>query len=192
MKKKMNTKDHIFAGAFGAIYIVILFASVAILAINPLMYLFTPLIVGIIQGPVFALYTSKVPKKGAILLLSTLCGLLITAYSPIPFIVAVVSGVVAEIFMKNRDKDLKGSFTLAYCSFNLLTMAPFTLLIFAREQFLKVSLGYYGQAYVDKITSLTPSWILIVLVVLALIGGFFGARLGQKLNKKHFERAGLV
>lgn len=192
MKKKMNTKDYIFSGAFAAIYIVVLFASITILAINPLVYLLTPLIVGIIEGPVFALYTSKVPKRGAILLLSILCGLLITAYSPIPFIIALASGIVAEIIMNNREKNLKGKFTLAYSIFNILTMAPFTLLIFAREQFMQTSLEYYGQNYVDKIASLTPSWILIVLVALALIGGFIGAKLGQKLSKKHFEKAGLV
>ena len=57
---------------------------------------------------------------------------------------------------------------------------------------MKTSADYYGQDYVDRISALTPDWILIVLVILAVIGGLIGAKLGHKLNKKHFEQAGIV
>ena len=49
MKTKLTTKDLISAGAFGAIYLVLLTVlSSMILPIVPILYLATPLIAGII------------------------------------------------------------------------------------------------------------------------------------------------
>ncbi|GIN74539.1 membrane protein [Bacillus sp. J14TS2] len=191
-KKKMNTKDYIFAGAFAAMYIVILLAAVMIFGFNPILYLMIPLLAGIILGPVFILYISKVPKKGAILILSILSGLFMSSYSFIPLAIAVIAGVIAEVVLANRGGNIKVKHVIAYSIFNISLIGPFTLLIFARDQFMQTSADYYGEDYVDRISALTPDWILIVLVVLAIVGGLIGAMLGQKLNKKHFEQAGIV
>lgn len=63
MKTKLTTKDLIAAGAFGAIYLVVL-------PVVPVLFLATPLIAGIVLGTVYMLYAAKVPKKGAILILA--------------------------------------------------------------------------------------------------------------------------
>ena len=77
MKTKLSTKDLIAAGAFGAIYLVVLtvLASV-VLPMVPVLFLATPLIAGIVLGTVYMLYAAKVPKKGAILILAVLVGLI--------------------------------------------------------------------------------------------------------------------
>ena len=67
MKIKLTTKDLISAGAFGAIYLVLLTVlSSMILPIVPILYLATPLIAGIILGSVYMLYSLKVPRTGSI------------------------------------------------------------------------------------------------------------------------------
>ncbi|MEI3614292.1 MptD family putative ECF transporter S component [Pseudogracilibacillus sp. SO30301A] len=192
MKKKMNTKDYIFAGAFAALYIVILLAAVMLFGFNPIIYLMTPLIAGIILGPVFILYISKVPKKGAILILAILTGLVMSSYSIIPLVIAIAVGILAELVLTNRKGNIKVKNVIAYSIFNICLVGPFTMLLFARDQFMQTSADYYGQDYVDRISALTPDWILLVLVGLAIIGGLIGATLGNKLNKKHFEQAGIV
>lgn len=192
MKKKMNTKDYIFAGAFAALYVVIMLVAIMLLGFNPITYLLAPLIIGIIEGPVFVLYISKVPKKGAILILAILSGLVMSSYSLVPLGISVIVGLIAELMMTNRNRNIKLKSAIAYSIFNISIAGAFTMLIFARDQFMKTSADYYGQDYVDRISALTPDWILIVLVILAVIGGLIGAKLGHKLNKKHFEQAGIV
>lgn len=191
-EKKMNTKDYIFAGAFAALYVVIMLVAIMLLGFNPITYLLAPLIIGIIEGPVFVLYISKVPKKGAILILAILSGLVMSSYSLVPLGISVIVGLIAELMMTNRNRNIKLKSAIAYSIFNISIAGAFTMLIFARDQFMKTSADYYGQDYVDRISALTPDWILIVLVILAVIGGLIGAKLGHKLNKKHFEQAGIV
>ena len=55
MKTKLTTKDLITAGAFGAIYLVLLTVLSSILTIVPILFLATPLIAGIILGTVYML-----------------------------------------------------------------------------------------------------------------------------------------
>lgn len=64
MKTKLTTKDLITAGAFGAIYLVLLTVLSSVLTIVPILFLATPLIAGIILGTVYMLYATKVPRTG--------------------------------------------------------------------------------------------------------------------------------
>lgn len=192
MKKKMNTKDYIFAGAFSAIYIVILVATGMLFGLNPVTFLLTPLITGIILGPVFILYISKVPKRGAVFILAILSGLTLSSTTIAPLFIAIVAGILAEVVLNDRSKYTKLKNIVAYSIFNIIVVGPFTMLIFARDQFMKSSEYYYGKDYVEQFSALTPNWIILVIVALAIIGGIIGAIIGNKLNKKHFESAGIV
>ena len=192
MKKKMNTKDYIFAGAFAAIYIVILVATGMLFGLNPVTFLLTPLITGIILGPVFILYISKVPKRGAVFILAILSGLTLSSTTIAPLFIAIVAGILAEVVLNDRSKYTKLKNIVAYSIFNIIVVGPFTMLIFARDQFMKSSEYYYGKDYVEQFSALTPNWIILVIVALAIIGGIIGAIIGNKLNKKHFESAGIV
>ncbi|MFI3378564.1 MptD family putative ECF transporter S component [Mammaliicoccus sciuri] len=192
MKKKMNTKDYIFAGAFAAIYIVILVATGMLFGLNPVTFLLTPLITGIILGPVFILYISKVPKRGAVFILAILSGLTLSSTTIAPLFIAIITGILAEIVLKDRSKYTKLKNIVAYSIFNIIVVGPFTMLLFARDQFMKSSEYYYGKDYVEQFSALTPNWIILVIVALAIIGGIIGAIIGNKLNKKHFEKAGIV
>ena len=71
-------------------------------------------------------------------------------------------------------------------------MGPFWYVIFMKEAFLASCVQYGGQEYAAALDALTPAWILLVLMAIALIGGFIGAVLGQRLLRKHFEKAGVV
>ena len=67
MKSKLTTKDVIAAGAFAAIYLVLLTVlAVMVLPIVPVLYLATPLIAGVLLGTVYMLYCVKVPRTGAV------------------------------------------------------------------------------------------------------------------------------
>ena len=169
MKTKLTTKDLITAGAFGAIYLVLLTVLSSVLTIVPILFLATPLIAGIILGTVYMLYATKVPRTGAILVLALLVGL-ITA----------------------KRRKSAGALAVSYCVFNLTSMGPFFALILAKDAFLESCAGYYGEEYIATLDKLTPSWIVLVLIALALVGGLLGGLFGRKILKKHFVKAGIT
>ena len=87
MKTKLTTKDLITAGAFGAIYLVLLTVLSSVLTIVPILFLTTPLIAGIILGTVYMLYAARCrAEKGAILVLAILVGLITSMATIYPLI----------------------------------------------------------------------------------------------------------
>ena len=67
--KKMRTKDLIFAGAFGAIYLVLMLIVVMVGGTIPILYLISPLTVGIVCATVYMLCVMRVRKFGAALII---------------------------------------------------------------------------------------------------------------------------
>ena len=191
MKTKLTTKDLITAGAFGAIYLVLLTVFSSVLTIVPILFLATPLIAGIILGTVYMLYATKVPRTGAILVLAILVGLITSMATIYPLILAVVWGLIAELITAKRRKSA-GALAISYCVFNLTSMGPFFALILAKDAFLESCAGYYGEEYIATLDKLTPSWIVLVLIALALVGGLLGGLFGRKILKKHFVKAGIT
>ena len=191
MKTKLTTKDLITAGAFGAIYLVLLTVLSSVLTIVPVLFLATPLIAGIILGTVYMLYASKVRRTGAILVLAVLVGLITSMATIYPLIFSVIWGIIAEIIAA-RKRDSSGALAASYVVFNLTSMGPFFALILAKDAFLESCSGYYGAEYVATLDKLTPGWIVIVLIVLALAGGLIGGLFGRRILKKHFVKAGVT
>ena len=97
MKTKLTTKDLITAGAFGAIYLVLLTVLSSVLTIVPILFLATPLIAGIILGTVYMLYATKVPRTGAILVLAILVLLVILVLAILVGLIALVVWAVVAI-----------------------------------------------------------------------------------------------
>ena len=193
MKSKLTTKDLIAAGAFAAIYLVLLTVlAVMVLPIVPVLYLATPLIAGIVLGTVYLLYCVKVPKTGAIFILALLVGAITSMASIYPLIAAAVWGVVAEGIAAGKRRRSPNALAASYCVFNLTSMGPFFSLLLAKDAFLSTCVTYYGQEYADTIDRLTPDCIIAVFVVLALLGGILGGMFGKKLLKKHFAKVGAV
>lgn len=145
----------------------------------------------IILGTVYMLYATKVPRTGAILVLAILVGLITSMATIYPLIFAVVWGLIAELITAKRRKSA-GALAVSYCVFNLTSMGPFFALILAKDAFLESCAGYYGEEYIATLDKLTPSWIVLVLIALALVGGLLGGLFGRKILKKHFVKAGIT
>ena len=39
---------------------------------------------------------------------------------------------------------------------------------------------------------MTPDWVVVVLIALALLGGLLGGLFGKRILNKHFIKAGIV
>ncbi len=193
MKTKLTTKDLITAGAFGAIYLVVLTVlSTIVLPVVPVLFLATPLIAGLILGSVYMLYVTKVPGKGAILILAVLVGLITSMSTIYPLLFAVLWGLIAEVVAGRNGRKSAGALAASYCVFNLTSVGPFFALLVAKDAFLGNVMTYYGADYAETLDALTPNWIFLVLVALALIGGALGGLFGKRILKKHFVKAGII
>ncbi len=191
--RKLKTKDLIVAGAFAALYLVVLMFGVSVLGFVPVLYLAAPFFVSVLLGPVYMLYVMKVPKTGAILILSVLVGLL-TSMGGMWFslVWAPALGLAAELIARAGKYASPKLYHASFCVFACTNMGPFWGLILAKDAFLASCVDYYGAEYAAAIDALTPGWIVLVLLAIALIGGFFGGALGRRLLSKHFKKAGVV
>ena len=190
--KNFKTKDYIFAGAFAAIFIVFIVVMMTVMSFNPITELIGPCVTAIIGGPIFFLYVTKVPKRGALLISSVLMSLIMISTSILPMAVCIAVGLIAEILAFIGKYSSKNMYTLAYGFFGIGIMSPFSIIFVARATYLAKLAQFYGQAYADTIDSITSNTVLIGLFILAFISGIIGAFLGRKILKKHFEKAEIV
>lgn len=190
MKQKLKTKDFIYAGAFGAIYIILTLVLVTGTSIIPVLYVLAPFIVGCVCGTVYMLYVTKIRKFGAILILAFLFGIVTSSSSFISFIWALICGIAAELIARAGNYESKRLFMISYLVFNLTMIGPFLMLVFARRHFIDLCQQFYGSDYAAAIDHLMPGWIIFVLMGLAVAGGGAGVLLFSKFAKKHFEKAG--
>lgn len=192
MKNKMKTKDLIYAGAFGAIYLIVVMIVTSALGVIPLLYVISPFFVGILCGTIYLLYVSKVQKPGAVLLLSILFGFLAGSTYWVSFVFIIITGLAAEIVVKiGQYKSLK-MYSLAYCIFNLNMIGPFLFITFAREEYLSMAKEYYGAEHAAALSAVTPPWINLAQAALAVTGAIIGIIIARHLVKKHYEKAGIL
>ena len=191
-QSKMKTKDLIVAGAFLALYCVVSTAVIIALGFVPITFLLVPIIVPIVAGPVFSLYLAKVSKFGAILIVGLIVALLANSTGYIPGIVfGVVMTLLAELIAWLGKYKSKKMFIISYMLFAPLYATPHMMLTLSRDAFMATTVEISGQEFADALSAIAPSWIFYALVVGALIAGLIGGLFGQKVMKKHFEKAGI-
>ena len=123
-----------------------------ILPMVPILYLATPLIAGVLLGPVYMLFTLRVPRAGAVLILSILVGLITSMVFFYPLIAAVIWGVIAEVVLMGKRSTSSKALIGNYCVFNLPTVVPFFSMFLAKDAFLATLL------FVILYTPHTPSF----------------------------------
>ncbi len=195
-KNKLKTKDLIYAGAFAALYIIALMIIVMGFGMIPILYLMSPLFVGIIAATIYMRYVTKVKKFGAIFILATLFGLIMSSSGHILTILFCSPiGIVAELIAKAGGYRSTIMFGISYLAFNITMVAPFSSLYFASESFIDEAAMYYGQEYADVISNVLNTFgfgLMAIQAVLAVIGAGIGVFIAAKLFEKHFEKAGIV
>ncbi|MCR5771850.1 MAG: MptD family putative ECF transporter S component [Butyrivibrio sp.] len=189
---KLRTKDLIYAGAFGAIYIVLMLLVVMTCGAIPILYILTPLFVGIVCATIYELCVLKVHKFGAALILGILFAVITSAAYLPGIILAILVAFLAELVMMAGHYKSKKMFLLSYVVFNLNMVCPFTNLYFNRDSFMAVSTEYYGEEYANGVAALASVWLPLIQIALAVAGAIIGLFIASKLIKKHFEKAGIV
>ena len=190
--KKLRTKDLIYAGAFGAIYIVLMLAIVLTTGAVPVLYVLEPLFVGIVCATVYELCVLKVHKFGAALILGILFAAVSCSGYLVAMALAILAALLAEFVMMAGQYKSKKMFLLSYVAFNLNMVCPFTQLYFKKDEFLSISRNFYGAEYAAGVEKIATAWLPLLQIGLAVIGALIGIAIASRLIEKHFAKAGIV
>ena len=191
---KLSVKDLISVGLFSVIYFIGFMIS-GILGYIPICVVFLPFIAGVLGGIPFMLLAVKQQKSGAVTLLGLIAGLLSflmgQTWMSIPF--GLGFGLIADLIMKSGDFRSWTKNLIAYSVFTLWTIGTMLPMWIMRDSYFEASLSNGAtEAYIDAVMKLTPTYMIAVIAVLGLVGGFLGASLGKAVLKKHFKKAGII
>lgn len=190
--KKLRTRDLIYAGAFGAIYIVLMLIVVLGTSAIPVLYILAPFTVGVVCATVYELCVLKVHKFGSALILGVLFALVACSGNVLGMVLAVLAALAAELIIMAGKYKSRKLFLLSFLAFNLNMVCPYTMLYFHRDEFMARSVSFYGQAFADELARYAVNGLAFIQIALALIGAGIGVLIASKLIKKHFEKAGIV
>lgn len=193
MNNKLNVQDLITTGIFSVIYIIVVFVF-GMLGYIPIIMIALPVIVSIVGGIPFMLFLTRVNKFGMVTLLSLIVGIImfLSGHTWVPIATFLIFGIIADyIFKFGNYHSLKNSI-IGYAVFCLGVMGNMLPMWIMKDAYGDKLLSSMGAEYTNIVMSFTQDWIFVVLIILTIISGIIGALLGQKILKKHFEKAGIV
>ena len=191
---KLSVKDLINVGLFSVIYF-IMFTISGILGYIPICVVILPLIAGILGGIPFVLFTIKEQKLGAVTLMGVIAGLFtfLVGQTWLSVVFGLVFGLLADLIMRSGQYKSWTKNMLGYSVFTLWTVGTMLPMWIMRETFFADYRENGGtDTYINAVMKLTPNYMILVVIVLALVGGILGACLGKSVLKKHFEKAGIA
>lgn len=194
MKNKLVTKDLIYAGGFGVLYMILAMISSMVVWFVPFLAIYGyQFVTGVVCAPVYNLYVMKIRKFGCLAIFATLVGLMSAASGHIyTLIIAIPLGFLADYICKLGNYQKTYLFFASYVVFNLLTVTPTLMFITAKEATVQMCVDYYGADYGETLSALITDYMLPVQTILAVIGGIVGGFLALKLMDKHFKKAGVL
>ena len=180
MNNKLQGKDLINIGIFTAIYFIVIFAaaSIGFIPIFPL-----------VGGIPMMLFFSKIKKFGMLTICGVLLGIIMLltgmGYWCIP--TGLIFGLIADFMLKACDYKNAKREVLTHGVFSMWVIGAFIPIVVTRDAYYQSLLPGYGKEY-----AYMPDWILPILLAASFVSGIVGGLIGQKIFRKHFERAGIV
>ena len=190
--RKLKTKDLIYAGAFAAVYLVLMLVIVMGSGIVPVLYFAAPLTVGLATGTVYMLCVMKVRKFGAALIMGILFALVACSSSWYSMVMAICAALGAELILYLGKYRSKKMYLLSFVVYNLTMAAPYLTFMINLDATLEISAQYYGADHVLALQQIFAPGFYAATIAFAIAGGIGGALIASKLIKKHFEKAGVI
>lgn len=195
--KKLGIPDLISVGVYTAIYFVLVTIATfgSALLIPGFSYVLLPAIAALISGCVYMLMVAKVQKFGGITIMGVVMGLFFFAsgHFILSFAANIICGIAADLICKAVNYRKKPVILLSYVVFSYGLTGPVLPMWFMKDAYI-ANLEARGKdaAYIDGLFANmnmgTFALAMVSILVCAVIGGLFG----QKMLKKHFEKAGIV
>lgn len=193
-EKRINVRDLINAGLFSVLIVIVTFIG-GMIGFMPTLMPVVPFWQGMIAGPVYMLYSTKIKKPGMVLIQTTVMSLLFFALGHGPWVVltGVASGFLAEIILKRGEYRSAKQARLTFAVQSLWGLGNWLPIYFARDSYIKtmIEMGY-GEEYAQKMMRVLPNWSLVPLILSGMAGAYVGCSIGIKMLKKHFVKAGMA
>lgn len=194
--KKLTIPDLISVGVFTAIYFVLVtIATFACVLLPGVGNILLPALAAIISGSVYMLLAAKLQKFGGISIMDLVMGLFffVSGHFVLSFAANIVCGLLADWVAKLGNYRSKKLLLVSYVVFSYGLTGPILPLWFMKDAYI-ANLTARGKdaAYINTLFAPINSGSFAACVVLILVCAVLGGVLGQKMMKKHFEKAGIV
>lgn len=194
-KKGFSARDLILIGVFSVLFLLCAMITGGFLAATPTLTFYYPIGASVLAGPVFMLFISKVPKRGALAIVGIVLCILGTVtgmhwgmnfgYLLFCIIAAIVAGIGG---FKNMGLNV-----LAYVLYSFGPMGTYFVFFFNRESWIRFMLNKgTEQEYIDKMSQVAGPKIIVIMIVGTIIVSLLSGLLGVRMMKKQFIKAGIA
>lgn len=189
----LKPKDLITVGVFTAMYFVVFFGFGMLGLFGPAVHAVGIVLGSLANGIVFALYITRIRKPGMIFLTGIISSLLmvLTGHAWTTLVTAVFSILAEIVLARGRYRSARAS-ALAYGVFSLWVAGPILPLYYQHDAYIADIGKKMGDGYARAWETLFSPAFLLGLLVVVFVSSFLGGRLGQKMLRKHFMRAGIA
>lgn len=190
MKNKFGIRDLVNAGVFSLLTLMATWCG-GMIGFVPVLMPLVPFFCGLLSGPVFMLYSTKINKFGMMLIMGVIFGLVfsMSGHGAITFPLIIIFSLLAEYVLKKGNYKSKKYARLSYVVFMLFGASNLLPIFLARDAYIKsmITKGY-GVEYTEKFMSVMPTWSFLPIVILGMIGGYIGCTIGIKILNKYFKK----
>ena len=194
-KFAFSIRDLVNIGIFLVLYFITMAVN-ATAAAGPVWIYLALVISAPLGGIVFELFLTRVHHPGMIIIFGVIFGAGIsTIHGWQTMITVVVFSLLSEVIVWVGRYRSKVASLLAYPAFQLWCMGPIIPIIFTAQAYREMLINQRGKSaeYADGVIA----WSHNPLFITAIVGGIVilslaGAWVGQKILRKHFEKAGIA
>ena len=164
------------------------------MGVVPILFLVYPAAYALIGGPIVMLFMAKVNKPFGLLIFGMIapCIMFLFGHTLVVPLLSLLFCLLAE-GIRRMGKYQSGSATmLSYAVFSLWPCNSLLQMLLLKERYMEMVIKEMGGNYGNAIEKLITVQNMAIVYVCTFLFGLFGAFLGRKLLKKHFEKAGIV
>lgn len=192
---KLTVPDLISVGVFTALYFVLVTVATFTCALLPgVGNIVLPALAALISGSVYMLLAAKLQKFGGITIMGLVMGLFffVSGHFVLSFAANIVCGLLADLIAARDKFRSKKLLLVSYVVFSYGLTGPILPLWFMKDAYI-ANLTARGKdaAYIDTLFAPINNGSFVAAMAAILVCAVLGGLFGQRMMKKHFEKAGI-
>ena len=193
---KLTVPDLISVGVFTALYFVLVTVATFTCALLPgVGNIVLPALAALISGSVYMLLAAKLQKFGGITIMGLVMGLFffVSGHFVLSYAANIVCGLLADLIAARDKFRSKKLLLVSYVVFSYGLTGPILPLWFMKDAYI-ANLTARGKdaAYINTLFAPINNGSFVAAMAAILVCAVLGGLFGQRMMKKHFEKAGIV
>ena len=154
-----------------------------------------PEVVALLAAPTYHMMLAKSPAGTPIFIAAVIPSLILIASGHIPIapLVSIPVGIIAILLARKGDyREFKWN-AVSHIVFSWNLFGGFVPIWFMRDYFFESTLeAGMSQEFCDTVRSLTPWWVLPVMLAATALFSLLGSLFTKKVLNKHLAKAGVL